>query len=205
MSLLQLRATYLCLEGLLILRISTMISMCLMLLADRDESSPYAAMLAAQDVAQRCKIVFCFKAGREEEEEKVKDRRYTKQWRRHHHHPLPSSSSSRSSSLPSQSSPLVLAKPSSSPPIPSQSPQKTLTSNPNPICPQLDSSPSSQSAVSTPALSSSIAITDSSLPPPPRSLIRSKRIVLKYPSQRTGPETSSASWRLSCSASDAAP
>lgn len=25
--------------------------------ADRDESSPYAAMLAAQDVAQRCKVV----------------------------------------------------------------------------------------------------------------------------------------------------
>ena len=24
--------------------------------ADRDESSPYAAMLAAQDVAQRCKV-----------------------------------------------------------------------------------------------------------------------------------------------------
>lgn len=27
--------------------------------ADRDESSPYAAMLAAQDVSQRCKV-FCF-------------------------------------------------------------------------------------------------------------------------------------------------
>lgn len=27
--------------------------------ADRDESSPYAAMLAAQDVSQRCKVVFC--------------------------------------------------------------------------------------------------------------------------------------------------
>nr|GMC90403.1 40S ribosomal protein S14-2 [Ipomoea batatas] len=26
--------------------------------ADRDESSPYAAMLAAQDVSQRCKVVF---------------------------------------------------------------------------------------------------------------------------------------------------
>lgn len=25
--------------------------------ADRDESSPYAAMLAAQDVSQRCKVV----------------------------------------------------------------------------------------------------------------------------------------------------
>jgi len=25
--------------------------------ADRDESSPYAAMLAAQDVAQRCKVL----------------------------------------------------------------------------------------------------------------------------------------------------
>ena len=25
--------------------------------ADRDESSPYAAMLAAQDVAERCKIL----------------------------------------------------------------------------------------------------------------------------------------------------
>lgn len=25
--------------------------------ADRDESSPYAAMLAAQDVAQRCKVI----------------------------------------------------------------------------------------------------------------------------------------------------
>lgn len=28
--------------------------------ADRDEASPYAAMLAAQDVAERCKQVFCF-------------------------------------------------------------------------------------------------------------------------------------------------
>ena len=28
--------------------------------ADRDESSPYAAMLAAQDVAQRCKGCFVF-------------------------------------------------------------------------------------------------------------------------------------------------
>lgn len=27
--------------------------------ADRDESSPYAAMLAAQDVSQRCKV-YCF-------------------------------------------------------------------------------------------------------------------------------------------------
>jgi hypothetical protein len=27
--------------------------------ADRDESSPYAAMLAAQDVAQRCKVYVC--------------------------------------------------------------------------------------------------------------------------------------------------
>jgi hypothetical protein len=27
--------------------------------ADRDESSPYAAMLAAQDVAQRCKVCVC--------------------------------------------------------------------------------------------------------------------------------------------------
>lgn len=26
--------------------------------ADRDESSPYAAMLAAQDVSQRCKVLF---------------------------------------------------------------------------------------------------------------------------------------------------
>lgn len=26
--------------------------------ADRDESSPYAAMLAAQDVAARCKVFF---------------------------------------------------------------------------------------------------------------------------------------------------
>ena len=26
--------------------------------ADRDESSPYAAMLAAQDVAARCKVIF---------------------------------------------------------------------------------------------------------------------------------------------------
>jgi small subunit ribosomal protein S14e len=25
--------------------------------ADRDESSPYAAMLASQDVAQRCKVL----------------------------------------------------------------------------------------------------------------------------------------------------
>jgi len=25
--------------------------------ADRDEASPYAAMLAAQDVAQRCKVI----------------------------------------------------------------------------------------------------------------------------------------------------
>lgn len=25
--------------------------------ADRDESSPYAAMLAAQDVSQRCKVL----------------------------------------------------------------------------------------------------------------------------------------------------
>lgn len=25
--------------------------------ADRDESSPYAAMLAAQDVSQRCKVI----------------------------------------------------------------------------------------------------------------------------------------------------
>jgi len=25
--------------------------------ADRDESSPYAAMLAAQDVAQKCKVL----------------------------------------------------------------------------------------------------------------------------------------------------
>lgn len=34
--------------------------------ADRDESSPYAAMLAAQDVSQRCKVqttylIICFK------------------------------------------------------------------------------------------------------------------------------------------------
>ena len=30
--------------------------------ADRDESSPYAAMLAAQDVSQRCKVlIFCKK------------------------------------------------------------------------------------------------------------------------------------------------
>uniref|UniRef100_A0A2N9EFI6 C-22 sterol desaturase n=1 Tax=Fagus sylvatica TaxID=28930 RepID=A0A2N9EFI6_FAGSY len=28
--------------------------------ADRDESSPYAAMLAAQDVSQRCKVIVCF-------------------------------------------------------------------------------------------------------------------------------------------------
>lgn len=28
--------------------------------ADRDESSPYAAMLAAQDVSQRCKVLFLF-------------------------------------------------------------------------------------------------------------------------------------------------
>lgn len=28
--------------------------------ADRDESSPYAAMLAAQDVAQRCKVLLSF-------------------------------------------------------------------------------------------------------------------------------------------------
>ena len=28
--------------------------------ADRDESSPYAAMLAAQDVAQRCKVIYPF-------------------------------------------------------------------------------------------------------------------------------------------------
>ena len=28
--------------------------------ADRDESSPYAAMLAAQDVATRCKVRFCY-------------------------------------------------------------------------------------------------------------------------------------------------
>ncbi|KAB2637204.1 40S ribosomal protein S14-3 [Pyrus ussuriensis x Pyrus communis] len=28
--------------------------------ADRDESSPYAAMLAAQDVAQRCKVLIYF-------------------------------------------------------------------------------------------------------------------------------------------------
>ena len=28
--------------------------------ADRDESSPYAAMLAAQDVAQRCKVKYIF-------------------------------------------------------------------------------------------------------------------------------------------------
>lgn len=28
--------------------------------ADRDESSPYAAMLAAQDVAQRCKVIDYF-------------------------------------------------------------------------------------------------------------------------------------------------
>ena len=28
--------------------------------ADRDESSPYAAMLAAQDVSQRCKVVDSF-------------------------------------------------------------------------------------------------------------------------------------------------
>lgn len=27
--------------------------------ADRDEASPYAAMLAAQDVAQKCKVVNC--------------------------------------------------------------------------------------------------------------------------------------------------
>jgi ribosomal protein S11 len=30
--------------------------------ADRDESSPYAAMLASQDVAQRCKVFFLCKA-----------------------------------------------------------------------------------------------------------------------------------------------
>ncbi|CAL6306292.1 unnamed protein product [Bathycoccus prasinos] len=29
--------------------------------ADRDESSPYAAMLAAQDVAVRCKVSFCYR------------------------------------------------------------------------------------------------------------------------------------------------
>jgi hypothetical protein len=30
--------------------------------ADRDESSPYAAMLASQDVAQRCKVfLYCGK------------------------------------------------------------------------------------------------------------------------------------------------
>lgn len=28
--------------------------------ADRDESSPYAAMLAAQDVSQRCKVLCTF-------------------------------------------------------------------------------------------------------------------------------------------------
>jgi len=28
--------------------------------ADRDEASPYAAMLAAQDVAARCKVRSCF-------------------------------------------------------------------------------------------------------------------------------------------------
>lgn len=28
--------------------------------ADRDESSPYAAMLAAQDAAARCKVRFAF-------------------------------------------------------------------------------------------------------------------------------------------------
>lgn len=28
--------------------------------ADRDESSPYAAMLVTQDVAQRCKVYFTF-------------------------------------------------------------------------------------------------------------------------------------------------
>ena len=28
--------------------------------ADRDESSPYAAMLAAQDVSQRCKVIHIF-------------------------------------------------------------------------------------------------------------------------------------------------
>lgn len=30
--------------------------------ADRDESSPYAAMLAAQDISQRCKVYtsYCF-------------------------------------------------------------------------------------------------------------------------------------------------
>lgn len=28
--------------------------------ADRDEASPYAAMLAAQDVAARCKVIVCF-------------------------------------------------------------------------------------------------------------------------------------------------
>lgn len=28
--------------------------------ADRDESSPYAAMLAAQDVSQRCKVIRLF-------------------------------------------------------------------------------------------------------------------------------------------------
>lgn len=28
--------------------------------ADRDESSPYAAMLAAQDVSQRCKVICLF-------------------------------------------------------------------------------------------------------------------------------------------------
>jgi hypothetical protein len=27
--------------------------------ADRDESSPYAAMLAAQDVSARCKVALC--------------------------------------------------------------------------------------------------------------------------------------------------
>lgn len=30
--------------------------------ADRDESSPYAAMLAAQDVSQRCKVRFIAQA-----------------------------------------------------------------------------------------------------------------------------------------------
>jgi ribosomal protein S11 len=30
--------------------------------ADRDESSPYAAMLAAQDVAVRCKVCACVRA-----------------------------------------------------------------------------------------------------------------------------------------------
>lgn len=30
--------------------------------ADRDESSPYAAMLAAQDVSQRCKVSIILKS-----------------------------------------------------------------------------------------------------------------------------------------------